>query len=125
VVPVAPQLGLEHGLDERPEQQAVVRRHEVDRPAHHADPHGRTSLEQIRERLAAEALEPRPECRIRVVRHLGLHADEVPHRFERRQGRALEQELPGERRPVQLAVAQHLLHRAILAQAGTRPERVN
>ena len=36
----------------------------------------------------------------------------------------LQQQLPRERRAVQRPPAQHLVHPAILADAGTRPERV-
>ncbi len=46
-------------------------------------------------------LEARPQCRVRVQRHLRLQADEVLDRVERRQIRAAEQQLARERRTVQ------------------------
>ena len=123
---VPAQLGFENRLHERAQQQAVVGGDEVDRPAHDADPHELPALEQLRQRLRPEALEPRPERRVRVVRHLRLHADEVLDGRERRQRRPLEQELARERGAVQRPVAQHFHDPAILAaRAGTRPERVN
>ena len=98
---VPPQLGLEDGLHERTQQQAVVGGDEVDRPAHHADAHDLPALEQLRQRLRPEPLEPRPEPGVRVVRNLRLHADEVLDGRERRPRVPLEQELPRERRAVQ------------------------
>ena len=74
---VPAQLGFEDRLHERAQQQAVVGGDEVDRPAHDADAHELPALEQLRHRLRPEVLEPRPERRVRVVRHLCLHPDEV------------------------------------------------
>ena len=125
VLRVTSQLRLEDRLHERTQQQAVVCGDEVDRPAHDADAHDLPALEQLRQRLRPEAVESRPETGVRVVRHLGLHADEVLHGRERRPRVPLEQQLPRERRPVQRPRAQHLVHPAILAHGGTRPERVN
>ena len=91
VLGVAPQLCLEDRLHEWTQQQAVVGRDEVDRPAHDADAHGLPALEQLRQRLRPEPLEPRPERRVRVVRHLRLHADEMFDRRERGPCAPLEQ----------------------------------
>ena len=118
VVSVAPELRFEDRLDERPEQQAVVCRHEVDCAAHDADPHDLASLEQLRQRLRPEGIEPRPECGIGVVRHLRLHADEVLHRRVWCQRGSLEQQLARQRRPIQCPPAEHLVHAAILAHAA-------
>ncbi len=121
---VPPQLRLEDRLHQRTQQQAVVGGDEVDRPAHDADAHDLAALEQLRQRLRPEPLEPRPEPGIRIVWDLRLHADEVLHRRERRPRVPLQQQLPRERRTVQRPPAEHLVHPAILADGGTRPERV-
>ena len=121
---VPPQLGLEDGLHQRTQQQAVVGGDEVDRSAHDADAHDLPALEQLRQRLRLEPLEPRPEPGVRIVWDLGLHADEVLHGRERRPRVSLQQQLPRERRTVQRPAAEDLVHPAILADGGTRPERV-
>jgi len=59
------------------------------------------------------------------VRHLRLHPDEMLDRRERRPFVPLEQQLPRERRAVQRALAEHLVHGAIVAHAPIRPGRVN
>ena len=110
VLRMPPQLGLEDGLHERTQQEAVVGGDEVNRPAHDTDAHHLPALEQLGQRLRPEPLEPRPEPGVRVVRNLRLHADEVLHRRERRQLIPLEQELPRERRAVQRPPAEHLVH---------------
>ena len=113
-VSVPPELPLEDRLSQRAEQKAVVGRDQVDRPAHDADPHDVAVLEQLRERLRPELGEPRPEAGVRVARHLGLQADQMPHRVERRQLGTLEQQLAGERRPVQRLLPEDTAHAAIL-----------
>ena len=40
------ELAVEHGLNEGPEAQGVVRAEEVDRPSHHDDAHERACLEE-------------------------------------------------------------------------------
>ena len=122
---VTPQLCLEDRLHEWAQQQAVVGRDEVDRPAHDADAYDLPALEQLRQRLRPEPLEARPEPRVRVVWHLRLHADEMLDRRERGPRAPLEQQLPRQRRPVQRRPAENLIHESILAHAGTATERVN
>ena len=53
-----PQLSLEDGLQERTQQEAVVGGDEVNRPAHDADAHDLAALEQLRQRLRAEPIQP-------------------------------------------------------------------
>ena len=45
-VAVAPELPFEDGLRQRAEQESVVGRHQVNRPAHDADPHDLAALER-------------------------------------------------------------------------------
>jgi hypothetical protein len=110
VLQVTPQLSLEDGLHQRTQQQTVVAAHEMDRPAHHTDPHHLPALEQLGQRVRPEALQSGPETGVGVVRHLRLHADEVLDGCERRQRRPLEQQLPLERGPVQRSGTQALVH---------------
>jgi hypothetical protein len=49
----------------------------VDRAAHDHDPDERPLLEQARELLRPDALETRPERRVRVQGYLRLEPDEV------------------------------------------------
>jgi hypothetical protein len=115
---VACQLGVEHGLRERPEQEAVVRRDEVDRPAHHDDPDDGPLDEQVGELLGPEVRQSRPEARVRVERDLRLHSHEVLDHPEGRHVRALEEVLAREGRPVELAERQAVrAHRRILLTA--------
>ena len=83
---MAGELTVKDGLHQRPEDERVRGRDEVDRPAHDDDPHHLARLEELGELLGPEALEPRPESRVRVMRFLRLKSDEVLNRVERRQG---------------------------------------
>ena len=79
---MAGQLPVEHRLDERAEQEAVVGADEVDRRPHDDDPDDAPLHEELGERLGPEPLEARPESRVRVEWNLGLEADEVLDRLE-------------------------------------------
>ncbi len=81
---MAPELSFEDRLHQRAKEQAVAGRKEVDRPAHDPNPDNLAPLEELRERLRPEACEPRPECGVRVVRHLRLQPDQVTDRVEDR-----------------------------------------
>ncbi len=112
---MAGHLAVEHRLDEGPEQQGVVGGDEVDRPAHDDDPHDAPFPQQRGQVVGDEAVEPRPQPEVRVQRYLGLHADEVVDGVERRAAGALEEQLAGQRRPVQGARRQDIGgHAAIL-----------
>ena len=109
VLGVALQLTVEHGLEERTQQQRVVGGDEVQRAAHHDD------ADQLRDRRSncesdsgSNVDEARPEPDVRVRRDLGLETDEVRDRLERRCRAALEQVLARERRPVQRAFGQQV-----------------
>ena len=115
---VAAKLPREHRLRQRPEEQAVVGRDEVDRPAHEVHPHDLALLEQPAELVRPEALEARPERRVRVQRLLRLHADEVVDGVERRELRAAQQQLPLEGRAVEGAVAEDVGAHARRATIG-------
>ena len=103
VVPVPGELGREHRLHQRPEHERISGGDEVDRAAHHDDADDLAVGEQSGQRLGVEPGEPGPEGQIRVRRLLGLQADEVFDGGEDRPVRPLEQQLAGERRPVQRA----------------------
>ena len=100
-VPVPGELGVEHGLHQRSQDERVGGGDEVDRAAHHDDADDLAVGEQPGELLGVEAGEPGPEREIWVRRLLRLQADEMCDGVEDRPVRPLEQQLTGERRPVQ------------------------
>ena len=104
---------LGHRLDRRAEGEAVACGDEVDRPAHERQPHGLARLEQPLQLLGAEALEPRPERDVRILRLLRLQADEVLDRLGGRPLHPPEQELPLQQGPIQLPRGQSPRCRAI------------
>jgi len=99
---VAGVAALQRRLDERPQRQAVVRRDQVDRRPQVRDAHDLALLDEPREILGAEAVEPRPQAVVRRVRVLRLHRDEVAHRLDGASALAPEQELAGEQRAVEV-----------------------
>jgi hypothetical protein len=115
---VAGQLGVEHGLEEGPQQQAVVGGDQVDRPPHDDDADDLSVEEQLAELVGSEAVEARPQSQVGVERHLGLHPDEVPDRLQRGQRRSPQQELPRQRGPAEGASVQDL---AIQGYSPTKP----
>ena len=93
---------------------------DVDRLAHQRRLDDRASLERPREIVPPKALETGPEPDVRVRRVLVLDAAEPFQRSRDRQANPLEQQLPGEQRPVQLAPCERALrHGLTLAR---RPE---
>lgn len=52
------ELRVEHWLDERSQEERVVRRDEVDRRAHHREAHDSPVDQRVTERLGGEAREP-------------------------------------------------------------------
>ena len=126
MVTVPGELGVQHRLHQRPQDECVVGGDEMDRPPHHDDPDDPALRQVVGERLGTEPLEPGPEARVRVERHLRLQADDVLHRPDHVDLGAAQQELASQRRPAQrssgqqpgthapaiLAVADGLGHRA-------------
>ena len=102
------ELGVEHRLHQRPERQAIAGRDEVDRRPHHGRAHDGAIRQELRERLRPEPVEARPEGDVRVAGHLRLKPDQMLDRLERCQLRALEQQLPSERRAAEGARAERL-----------------
>ena len=120
-VGMARELAVENGLAQGPEHERVGRGNEMDRAAHAHDADDRAVEHQRFELGRIEGMQPRPERDVRVLRLLGLHADEprngVGHAVLRC---ALEQELPGERRVVELAVGQDVVGDAsIIPRTGS------
>jgi hypothetical protein len=105
---VAAQLGVEHRLRERAQQQGVIGRDEVDGAPHDDDPHQLATDEGLRDVVGFEALEPRPQRDVRVTGHLGLQPDEVVDGVVHRHRHSPEEQLAGERRPAEGARRQHL-----------------
>ena len=98
---MAGQLGVEHGLEQRSQLEAVVGGDEVDRPAHDDDADDGAVEQQLRQRARVEPVEARPQADVRVLRLLRLQPDEVGDDVERRTIDALEQQLPRQRGSVQ------------------------
>ena len=105
---MAGELGVEHGLGQRPQHQAVVRGDQMDRRPHHDDPHDLALHQQPPELVGIEGPQARPQGHVGVARLLGLEAHQVRHRVARRQVRAIQQELAREGRPAERARAEDL-----------------
>ena len=76
----------------------------MDRGPHEPDrPNGTPFGDQLRELRGSKALDARPERRVRVGRHLGLHADQPLDDLDGRQLDALEQHLPRQQGSIELA----------------------
>jgi hypothetical protein len=116
-------LGVEHRLHQRPELEAVVGAQQVERRSHRCDPHCLPLLDQRCELVGPEPLEPRPQSRVRVERHLRLQADEVLDRVERRQRVASQQELALERGSVERATAENVSGQAVPKRTAARAFR--
>ena len=113
------ELAGEDRLHERAEQQAVLGADEVDRRAHHDGANDAPIDDQVRELLRPEALQARPERRVRVQRYLRLQANEVLDHLEHRSARAAQQVLALECGPVQSPQAEHVAaHGAIVARGA-------
>ena len=112
--PLPPRSAGEHPVEDRLEQRSqgerVARRDGVDRRAHQLRPDGvRTGHEPVQlGRVVAG--DPVPQRDVRNLRHLALQPHEVLEDIGHRAGLSLEQQLAGERRPAQLAAAQHPGH---------------
>ncbi len=94
------------------EDGVVAPRDEVQRPAHQRRLQHETAPDRALERLAPEAGGAAPDPDVRRRRPLGLHPREPLDRRERRDAPPLEQQLPRQRRAVQLAQRQDALGHA-------------
>ena len=99
----------------------VVRGDEVDRASHHGeagDPPVFVRSGQIAE---FEAIDSGPQTDIRRSGSLGLHPDQVLDRCLAGDRRPLQQQLPGEERPVELPLAEDLAaHHTLMRGGGFR-----
>jgi hypothetical protein len=111
-------------MHDRPQPERVVGRDEVERPTHERHPDGRSIADEVAEIPGPEAVEPRPQARIRRGRDLGLHADEVLER--RRDGHirrrcATKEHLAGEERAIQRPEAKDLARLRLAGQPDLLP----
>ena len=94
-------------LQHRPQRQAVPGGDQVDGRALQRDP-DRAPVGQRRAQLGrVEAVQPRPQPDVRVLRLLRLQADQVLDGVQRRSPDPAQQQLPVQQRPVERAVAEH------------------
>src|SRR5215213_1077115 len=99
-----------------PKERVVARRDEAQRLPHHGGLEDGASRELALERLAPEARRARPDADVRRRRPLRLHSDQALDHRLRQESLPLEQQLPGERRAVQLAQREDTLgHAATLS----------
>ena len=91
-----------HVAQRPPEHRVVARGDEMQRPAHHGRLHHLAAQDRALERIAREARHARPEPDVRRRRPLRLHPGEPLDRWQHADALALEQQLPRERRAVQL-----------------------
>jgi hypothetical protein len=96
-VHVAFQNWLHHGK----QRQAVTSGDQVDGRAHQRGAHRALVRDQRRQVVEAEALQPRSQADVRVVRHLRLRPDQVLDRLGGRERRAAQQKLPLEQGAVE------------------------
>ena len=83
-VPAACEAAGQGGRDDRAHSQRVGGRHEVQRRPHHGRTHRASVLDQVRELLRPEPVQPGPQPHVWRQRDLGLHPDEVLDHLERR-----------------------------------------
>ena len=105
---VTRQLPVENRLGEGPQRERVGRGHEVDRPAHDPRANDRPVEEQLPELVGIEVDEARPQRDVGIRRLLRLESDEMLNHVDRRHRDPLEQELAGERGPIEGADGQHV-----------------
>jgi len=98
-----------HVAQRRPEDGIVARGEQVERPSHHRRLHDLSLAERPLERLAPETGHTRPETDVGRGRPLRLEAGEALDGGNHPDLASLEQELPRERRAVQLAQRQNAL----------------
>jgi hypothetical protein len=120
ILAMASELGLEHGLHERTEQEAVVGADEVDRGPHQRSPDGAAIQEPSRQCLGPEAFEPRPQPGVRIQGHLRLQPDQVLDGVQHAERRAAKQQLTLEGCPIQSPPAQHVVQSADSGEAHRR-----
>jgi hypothetical protein len=121
---------IEHRLDWDPPREEVLRRDEMDRPAHQRRAHDLTLRGQPPQLLGRELLQPRPQPDERRLRDLRLHPREARNSVERRDALALQQQLPREGGAVEGAVRElhgwmvkQRAHDARAQGSAFRPER--
>src|SRR5205823_6302229 len=105
-------------LQDRTKRECVGRGVQMDRPAQGRDADGASFLDQPRELGRVEALEARTHTDVRILRHLGLHADEPLDGPRRRHGLTREEHLAREQRAVQLATGEDARGRRQLSAAA-------
>ncbi len=89
------------------EPRVVGERHEMDRPAHEHGADDPVREQCALERLSPEALDARPEADVRCRSPLRLQAGDALDRRHDPEPAPLQEELPRERRAVQLAERQY------------------
>jgi hypothetical protein len=97
---------LDHRLHERPQEQRVADGDEVHGAAHQLDPDGLAVGQQAAQLVRVEAGDARLQAEVGRERGLGLQAEEVLDDAGHVARHALQQQLPGEQRAVELTPAE-------------------
>ena len=102
--------GLEEPIEDRPHERiegdVVGVADEVERAPHEPAADRTSRLDEIRQLLGFESLEPAPEADVGVLGHLRLHADQVLDHLGRRHRDPGEEVLAREGRPIEGTAAE-------------------
>ncbi len=115
---LAMEHSIEDGSDEWPDGQEVIVGRQVEGASHQAAAHRSSLLDDLGKLGGLEALEPAPERDVGILRHLGLHADEVLDHLRGRHRDPGQEVLSCKRRAVEGPQIEHRLGRAPDARIG-------
>ena len=117
-----PEPALRHRGEDRPQLQEVCCGYQVNGGSHQAGPNRATFEHQGGQLLGAEVDDPGPQPDVRGERGLRLHADQVFEHLLGGAACALEQELAGQGRAIQLPGREPLDHGAIVPSRYDTPD---
>ncbi len=98
----------EHGLGQGAQDEAVLRRDQVQRAPHDDDAHHGPLFEQQGQGRGLEAGQAGPQAQVGVLGQLGLEAEQAPDGSQRGTGVASQQQLAFQGGPVQGPIAEDI-----------------